>query len=90
MNISEYAAANNLDADTAFAHLLLYDLVEATTGDEQWQRRTFEMLIKAVDASKLASSVKELLKQIVATTPVQDLEPDVAADMIDDALADRR
>jgi len=48
MTISEYARANGLDPDTALTHVLLFTVVEATKFDEDWQRRTFKMLLDAV------------------------------------------
>jgi len=65
MNVSEYAQANGLDPDTALTHMVLFSVVEATGLDEGWQRRTFKTLVQAVNANKLAASVREMAKELV-------------------------
>ena len=73
MTVNEYARTNGLDPDTALTHVLLFSVIEATDLDEQWQRRTFQTLLNAIDTRKLAKSLRELAKELV--TPPPDPSP---------------
>ena len=86
MTISEYARANVLDPDTALTHAMLFSMVEATGLDEQWQRRTFQTLVQAVDANKLAASVRALAGEVM--TPLSLPIPENSADDVAERVLD--
>jgi hypothetical protein len=75
MTITEYAQANRLDPDTALTHMVLFAAVEATGLDEDWQRRTFKMLLDAVNAHEFAASVRELARELAAPAAARAPEP---------------
>jgi hypothetical protein len=75
MSVGEYAQANGLDPDTALTHMVLFAAVEATGLDEDWQRRTFKMLLNAVNAHEFAASVREMAKELVTPPATQTPKP---------------
>ena len=75
MTISDYAQANKLAPDIALTHMLVFSLVEAAvTPDEGWQRRTFDTLVRAVDAPKFAAAIRELAKELATPAVAQNHE----------------
>ena len=85
MTICEYAVANRLEPDTALAHVVLFNLVEASNHDEQWQRRTFQTLLDAVDVPKFVASVREIAEELATPASARNPEGESLTDMFDDA-----
>jgi len=87
MTIREYAEANNLPPDTALTHVVLFSLVEAAvTPDEGWQRRTFDALVRAVDAPTFAAAVRALAGEVM--TPLSLPIPEHSADDVAERVLD--